>query len=188
MAKRKAFVHIGLPHSGGGFLDSALALHEQALERAGVRRPMRKPDEMFRAAVEIRRDHRAWGYDRRDVEGTWSTICRRAYKAKGTVVFSERLLAGATSPEIDLLLDRLSGFEAHVVVTLAAGQSDAAVIARWTAALRRPEHLHVITAPAMGDRAESMWGDFGRVVGFDATTLPLSGLVAPGPVRLAAAS
>lgn len=131
--KHRAFVHVGLPRSGGGFLDSALAEHAEALERDGVRHPAISTEEMFRAAIEIRRDHRAWGYERREVEGAWAGICRRAWraasKAGGDVVFSQELLAACTPAQIALLLDGLTGFEVHVVVT--ARDPGAQMLAAW---------------------------------------------------------
>ena len=83
MAKRKAFLHIGPTHSGSDFLDEALALHADALAGQRIRRPAKSADEMLRAALEIRRVHKSWGYKRREVEGAWSAICRRAYQGQG---------------------------------------------------------------------------------------------------------
>ncbi|GCD90457.1 hypothetical protein [Nocardioides sp. LS1] len=117
MARRKAFVHIGLPGTGGAFLGAELAHHADELREQGVCTPARSTNEMFRAALEMRRDHKVWGYRRRDVEGVWAGICRRAFKEKGTVVVSHELLAACTTPQIALLLDGLAGLEVHVVVT-----------------------------------------------------------------------
>lgn len=166
MAKRKAFLHIGPPQSGGGFLDSALAEHADALEESGVRHPAISAEEMFRAAIEIRRDHQAWGYQRREVEGTWATICRRAWKGKRDVVVSQELLAGCTPEQVDLLLDGLHGFQIHVAVT------GSAVPPAW-APVVKPERQHVIAVPET-EPEQAVWTAFGQVVGFDATTLPLS--------------
>lgn len=127
--KRKAYLHVGLPRSGGGFLDSALAEHADALETLGLRHPAISTEEMFRAAIEIRRDHRAWGYERREVEGAWAAICRRAHRGRGDVVFSQELLAGCTPDQIDLLLDGLAGFEVHLVVT--ARDLGSQLLAAW---------------------------------------------------------
>ena len=91
MAKRKAYLHVGLPRAGGAFLDAALAEHADALGEHGIRHPAISAEEMFRAAIEIRRDHEAWGYQRREVEGAWAEICRQAHKGKGDVVFSQEL-------------------------------------------------------------------------------------------------
>ncbi len=127
--KRKAYLHIGLPRTGGAFLDSALAEHAEALEALGVRHPAISAEEMFRAAIEIRRDHRAWGYERREVEGAWAEICRNAHRGRHDVVLSQELLAGCTPTQVDLLLDGLSGFEVHLVVT--ARDLGSQLLAAW---------------------------------------------------------
>ena len=179
MAKRKAFLHIGPTHSGSDFLDEALELHAVALSVQRIRRPAKSADEMLRAALEIRRVHKSWGYKRREVEGAWSTICRRAYKGKDTVVFTQPHLAAAGHDEIALLLDRLPGFDLHVVLNVVAppvppgGQDVVATVGRWAAALRSPDRLHVIVPPPSGDAATFAWDAFGRIVGFDATPLAL---------------
>src|SRR5262245_1559400 len=99
MGKQKAFLIVGLPHTGVPLLTAALEQHRTALLEQGVRVPARSADEAFRAAVELRREHKAWGLRRRDVEGTWAGICRRALKpakTKGdTIVVGHELLAGA---------------------------------------------------------------------------------------------
>jgi hypothetical protein len=175
MAKRTAFLHVGPTHTEGDFLDRALAAHAEGLAERGIRRPAKSGEEMLRAAIEIRRVHQAWGYRRREVEGTWSAICRRAHKGRDTVVFSQPHLAAATPDEIALLLDRLAGFDVHVVVTAPASGADpglAAMVHRWSAPLRRPDRMHVI-GPPTGDPAAFVWAEFGRVVGFDAAELPL---------------
>ena len=133
MGRRTAFLHLGLPRSGGAFLDSALAEHTDALEAAGLDHPAISAEEMFRAAIEIRRDHGAWGYQRREVEGAWAEICRRARKARGDVIFSQELLAGCTPPQIALLLDTLAGFEVHLVVT--ARDPASQLVASWASSV-----------------------------------------------------
>jgi hypothetical protein len=203
MARRKAFVHVGLPHSGGTILETALDHHEAALARLGIQRPAKSADEMFRAAVELLRDHRAWGYRRRDVEGSWSSVCRRARKGKGTVVVGQHLLAAAAPVEIELLLDGLAGFEVHVVLVARASAPASAsgpiataggddgrdldgVATRWTTALGHPDRVHVIAAPDTGtaaDRSAAIWEAYGGIVGFDAAQLRLPAAPAHPPVR-----
>ena len=168
MAKRKAYLHIGLPRTGGGFLDSALTEHADALAAVGVRHPAISAEEMFRAAIEIRRYHKAWGYQRREVEGTWAEICRRARKGGHTAVFSQELLAACTAEQVDLLLDGLAGFEVHVVVT--EREPDDA-LDPWRSAVR-PERWHAIAVPDV-DAERAVWTAFGDIVGFDAAGLPL---------------
>ena len=139
---------------------------------------------MFRAAIEVMREHRAWGYERREVEGAWSTICRRGHKGRDTLVVTQPLLAAATSPQIELLFDGLAGFERHVVITAAAPDAwtlpgDPAhdlgnVLERWAASARKPERVHVLVNRP-GDRAGT-WAAFGRTVGFGTASLSVEGL------------
>ena len=184
MAKQKAFLHIGLPHSGGAILDAALRQHADALSGPGVdkvRLPARSAEEMFNAAVDIRREHRAWGLRRKDVEGAWALLCRRAIKHKETVVFSHELLAGCTPDEIALLVDQLPGCAVHVVVTVGAPDPRVSlfpddhdlgsVLDRWSAATSSPDRVHVIVVDPAEPRGA--WLALGEVVGFDATGLPL---------------
>lgn len=189
--KRKAFIHVGLPGGPGDFLEIALRRHTHALAALGVRNPATSADEMFRAAVEITRTHRAWGYERREVEGVWSTICRRGHKGRDTLVFTQPMLAGATSPQIELLFDGLTGFERHVVITASAPDAwtmpgDPAhdlgpVLERWAFSTRRPERVHVL-AHRPDDRA-GLWAEFGRTVGFGTASLAVDDLAVPDSAR-----
>ncbi len=190
MAKPKSFLLVGLPHAGVPLLTAALEQHRDALAELGVTAPAKSADEAFRAAVEVRREHRAWGLRRKDVEGTWSAICRRALKQRQTVVVGHELLAGATRDEVALLVDGLAGTQVHVVVL--AGVPDGrlglfpdeldlgSVLDRWAAATSSPDRLHVVvTDPA---DATVAWRALGSLVGFDAEGLALpdpAGLVVP---------
>jgi hypothetical protein len=168
MAKRTAYLHIGLPRSGGGFLDSDLTAHAAALAAMGVRHPAISAEEMFRAAIEIRRDHQAWGYQRREVEGAWAEICRRAWKGGHHVVFSQELLAACTTDQVALLLDGLAGFEVHLVVTV---REPGELPEPWQTAAPA-DRVHVIVVPDT-DVERAVWTAFGAIVGFDAAHLPL---------------
>jgi hypothetical protein len=183
MAKRKAYLHIGLPRTGGGFLDSALTEHAEALAAMGVRHPAISAEEMFRAAIEIRRDHQAWGYQRREVEGTWAEICRRAWKGRhDDVVFSSELLAACSPSQVDLLLDGLHGFQIHAIVTARepgsqllpdwVGPDLGEVLQAWSPVIR-PDRLHVVIVPDT-DPEQAVWTAFGEIVGFDASKLRLA--------------
>jgi hypothetical protein len=185
--KRKVFLHVGLPGGPGDFLEIALRRHWHALAALDVRNPADSADEMFRAAIEVMREHRAWGYERREVEGAWSRICRRAHKGRDTLVLTQPLLAGATSPQIELLFDGLAGFERHVVITASAPDAwtmagDPAhdlgcVLERWAASARRPDRVHVLVNRP-DDRA-GVWSAFGRTVGFGTASLAVDDLATP---------
>lgn len=204
MARRRAYVHIGLAGTGGAFLGAALANHADALRGQRVSVPARSTDEMFHAALEMRRDHASWGLRRRDVEGAWARVCRRALKDKGTVVVGHELLAACSPEQIELLLDGLAGLEVHLVVTardpatqavacwtdtleygsatpfdgFRAAQALDEVLERWTAAIGDPGRVHVVVPPADdADPRPAIWRAVGRLAGFDAKALPLA--VAP---------
>ncbi|ANH37437.1 hypothetical protein I601_0995 [Nocardioides dokdonensis FR1436] len=138
MSKRRFVLHVGLEHSGADGLAVGLAEHRDRLAELGVRCPARHPDESRRAAIELRRLHKSWGYHRREVEGAWADLVRRARKqgatAHAAVVVSEELLAGASPDQIALLLDSLGGFEVHVVVTLHDPASQ--LVDAWAASVR----------------------------------------------------
>lgn len=138
MSKRRFVLHIGLEHTGADGVTAGLAEHRERLLELGVRCPARTPDDSLRAAIEMRRLHKAWGFKRREVEGAWADLVRRARKqgatAHAAVVVSEELLAGASSDQVALLLDSLGGFEVHVVATLRDPASQ--VVDGWAGAVR----------------------------------------------------
>lgn len=181
--KRKAFVHIGLDDGSGDFVDGALDLHARALLELGVRRPAASGEEMFRAALEVLRAHRDWGYTRSEVEGAWTDIVRRGRPGKETLVFSHPFLCAARPEQVALLVDALVGFEVHVVITAQAPSAWTvpgeprhdlgAVLGTWSAAVKKPERLHVIIA----DEPLSAWKAFGRVVGFGTSSLKIDDLL-----------
>ena len=190
MAKPKSFLLVGLPHTGVPLLTAALEQHRDALAELGITAPAKSADEAFRAAVELRREHRAWGLRRKDVEGTWSAISRRALKQRQTVVIGHELLAGASADEVALLVDGLAGTQVHVVVLASVPDGRVelfpdeldlgSVLDRWSVATSSPDRLHVIVADPADARVA--WQALGSLVGFDADRLSLpdpAGLVVP---------
>ncbi|WP_121254368.1 hypothetical protein [Nocardioides ferulae] len=203
MARRRAILHLPLPDGGGDLVEAAIEAHASTLEARGVRRPARGQEEMLRAAVELRRDHRAWGFRRRDVEGSWADLCRRARSGRPrphTVLFGHPLLTGLTAEQAALLLDGLADFEVHVVLTgpggtapdrgIAAGATPAVetVADLWRSALRRPERVHVVAADTSeGGRSVGVWTGFGRAAGLDVSDLSVPHRTLEEPVRRLAA-
>ncbi len=196
-SKRKAFVHVGLDDGSGDFVDGALERHGRSLAELGVRRPADSTEEMFRAALEMLRTHQDWGYARDEVEGAWTSIVRRGLKGKDTLVFSQVLLAGARPEQVALLVDALTGFEVHLVVTVHAPDAWTvpgeprhdlgAVLETWGHAVKKPERVHVVVA---GSR-KATWKLFGRVVGFGTASLKIDDVevaTKPRPPHLTLAS
>ena len=102
MPTRTAWLYVGLPHTGGAALAEAAT----------------SPEQMRRASAELLRDHREQGYRRRDVEGAWAAICRRAWREKRTPLLGDDRLCGADDDQIALLLDGLAGLRPRVVLAL----------------------------------------------------------------------
>ena len=195
--KRKAFIHVGLDDGSGDIIDAALERHTRALAELGVCRQATSGEEMFRAALEILRNHQDWGYQRAEVEGAWTGIVRRGLKGRDTLVFSQPLLAAARPEQIALLLDALGGFEVHVVITAHAPDAWTvpgeprhdlgSVLESWGQSVKKPERLHVVVAAD----ARATWKSFWRVVGFGTSSLRIDDVPVPAkprPPHLALAS
>lgn len=129
MAKKNAYLLAGPAIPGAEELHQALAERAAALTAAGLALPDVTPADLFRAGVEIRRTHKAEGLRRRDVEGAWARVCRRAEKAKSDVVIAHDQFAAASEEQIALLLDCMAGFRVHVVLTPA--EPDEAIAEAW---------------------------------------------------------
>lgn len=113
---QRVFLHVGTPKSGTTFLQASLAHNSKALQKAGVLYCGTR-EEMFLAALDVRRNHKAWGRQRKDTDGAWDAVCHRARRHRGTSVISHELLGAASEPEIGAALKTLRGLEVHVVVT-----------------------------------------------------------------------
>lgn len=148
MAKNKAYLLIGPDVAGVEELHEELTMRADELATVGLKVPDVTAADIFRGAVEIRRTHKAEGLRRKDVEGTWATICRAAEKCRGDVVLGLDLYAAAGGDQIALLLDGLRGFQTHVVVTLTGEDPDELLdledlIGPWSR-LVKPNRFHVL--------------------------------------------
>ncbi|WP_183094001.1 hypothetical protein [Nocardioides stalactiti] len=178
--KRKVFLHVGLP-GAGDVIEVALVHHRAALLELGIEVPTRSAEESFLGAIEMLREHKAWGYTRKEVEGQWAAICRRVLKGTQTTALSLPLVATASQAEIDLLLDTLPGLQVNVVVTAGPDDDLESVVAHWGRAVRKPEHLHVLRLD--DPSPEKAWKAFGRTAGFGTASLRLDDVPAPVTAR-----
>lgn len=179
MAKKlKAWIHVGMP-GAGDVVERALDHHHEALVELGVASVAHTPAESFRAGVEMTRSHKDWGLKRADVEGQWTRLVRRAQKTKSDIVFSQSLLASATTEQVALLVDALAGYQVHVVVTT-GNDDEAGTVGRWSAAVRKPERLHVVETD--GREPAEVWKAFGKLVGFGTASLRLDAVPNTTPV------
>jgi hypothetical protein len=145
MSKNKAFLLVGPAVPGADELHDQLVLRADQLTEAGLALPEVTQADLFRAGVEIRRTHRTEGLRRKDVEGAWARVCRKAEKAKGDVLIAQDAYAAASPSEIALALDGLAAFAVHVVLTIPPGTEGVDdLIEPWTQLLK-PARLHVLT-------------------------------------------
>lgn len=141
MAKKKAYLIVGPALPRVDELHETLAAHADVLSEAGLALPEITPADLFHADVELRRTHKAEGLRRKDVEGAWARVCRRAERTGSDVLIAQDRFAAADDDQAALLLDGLAAFRVHVVVTSAEGADD--VLAAWTSRVK-PERLHQV--------------------------------------------
>ena len=110
MAKRLFFLHIGPGAVDVSSMTEALAL-------GGVAVPAADADAFAHAGIEIRRSHKAAGLKRKQVEGAWSRLCRRARKTRSDCFVSLPDLFEATPEQAALAVDGLADFRVVLVVT-----------------------------------------------------------------------
>ena len=139
MAKRTVFLHLGPVVPGIDALHQALG-RDPALAATGVALPDVDQELMDRADVEIRRRHKAVGVRRKDVEGSWAKVCRRARKAKADCFVSVPAFFDATPEQAALALDGLAGSKVVLVVT---SGFDVEPPAAWLTQVRQ-DRVHVL--------------------------------------------
>ena len=110
MAKRLFLLHIGPDPVDVSAMTEALAL-------GGIAVPDVDPGTFVDAGIEIRRTHKAAGLKRKQVEGAWAKVCRRAYKTKADCFVSVPGFFDATHEQAALALDHAIGFKVVLVVT-----------------------------------------------------------------------
>ena len=110
MAKRLFLLHVGPDHVDVAAMTEGLAI-------GGVCVPTVDAEAYERAGVEILRTHRAAGLRRKQVEGAWASLCRRARKARSDCFVSVPAFFDATPEQAALALDGLAGLRVVLVVT-----------------------------------------------------------------------
>ena len=134
MAKRLFLLHIG-----PGAVD--VSAMTEALALGGVAVPEADADAVAHAGIEIRRSHKAAGLKRKQVEGAWARLCRRARRTRSDCFVSLPDLFEATPEQAALALDGLDGFR----VVLVATSGFTAPPSAW-AGLVKAERTHVLPA------------------------------------------
>ncbi|PKH37881.1 hypothetical protein SAMN05192575_101951 [Nocardioides alpinus] len=110
MAKRLLLLHIGPDPVDVSAMTDGLALGAIAV-------PDAEAEAFAHAGIEIRRAHKAAGLKRKQVEGAWASVCRRAYRTKADCFVSVPDFFGANHEQAALALDHTVGFKVVLVVT-----------------------------------------------------------------------
>jgi hypothetical protein len=110
MAKRLFLLHIGPDPVDVSEMTEALALGQIAV-------PDTDHETFERAGIEIRRTHKAAGLKRKQVEGAWAQVCRRAHKSKTDCFVSMPTFFDATPEQAALALDGIADFKVVLVLT-----------------------------------------------------------------------
>lgn len=134
MGKHHVFLHIG-----PDVIEIGAEVRER-LAAVGIRTPDVTQDDLRHADLEIRRAHKAAGLRRKDVEGAWAKVCRRAFRLRSDALISQPGFFGADADQAALALDSLAGLKVHLVVTPEAQDE---LTAGW-ARLVKPARIHTI--------------------------------------------
>lgn len=119
-SQQRLTLHVGLPKSGTTYLQGLLASHRDQLRAAGAVYPFVRPEAMFRAAVELRRQYDVWGLPAAGpdgVDGTWERLLARVREVGLPGIISHEILAGCSPEVLEQVARDVDGFEVHLVVT-----------------------------------------------------------------------
>jgi hypothetical protein len=157
MSKHHAFVLVGRDARADDELIDELARRSDLLDEAALALPKITQADLYRSGVELLRTHKAEGVRRADVEGSWARVCRKAEKRKADVLLGNAAYVVAEPAQISLLLDGLSAFRTHIVITAERGTEGIdELIEPWTQAVKA-SRLHVLTLEA-GDDLDTLLG------------------------------
>jgi hypothetical protein len=115
-ARRRCFVHIGPPKTGTSYLQTILWSSREELAAQGLVLPLETARDHFHLALALR------GLNRATAAAQIATVLGRlaadiADVKNADLLISQEQLAPATAAEAARLVDLLSGWEVHVVVT-----------------------------------------------------------------------
>ena len=134
MAKRLFLLHLGPDAVDVSAMAEALAV-------GGVGVPAVDADVLRHAEVEILRSHKAAGLRRKEVEGSWARVCRRARKTGTDCFVSMPGWFAATPEQAALALDGLADFRVVLVATSGFAEPPRAWLSRV-----REDRSHVLPA------------------------------------------
>ncbi|WP_205471739.1 hypothetical protein [Nocardioides sp. SYSU D00038] len=178
----RVYVHVGAPKTGTTYVQDRLHLNRTRLARHGVRYPVGSHEDMFPAALDL--IDRPWGGMRPEVQGEWAALAKRVARAKGTVVISHEILAGATPAQVERAMADLAPAEVHVVYS--ARDIARQVAAEWQEQVKHQRRVtfrsFLKQLQASDSRKASRW--FWRVQGLPDVLERWSANLLPSQVHL----
>jgi hypothetical protein len=149
MAKPLFFLHLG-PEA------VSVADMRESLGLGGIALPDVDDEMLEHADLEIRRAHKSADLKRKQVEGSWARICRRAFRTRSHCFVSMPGLFGATADQAALALDGLAGMK--VILVIPSG-FEAEPPAAWTSQVKE-DRTHVLPS---GLTAEQLAAQVARI-------------------------
>lgn len=147
MARRNVFLLLGPDLPVSESLHDHLAGSPEVLAPAGLRVPKVTSEDLVRSGTDILRLHKAHGVTRKEVEGAWARVCRKAWKGRSDMVVVVPGLAQATPEQVALALDTLAGMRIHAVVTGA--------LPAWEEKIK-PARLHRVNAASRDELVDAV--------------------------------
>ncbi len=155
-------LHVGAPKTGTTYLQDRLLANRLQLAEHGVSYPVGPSGDMFDAALDL--VDRPWGGHRDLVHGQWESLAARVRDARGAVLVSHEILAGAHRHQAERAVRDL-GDEVHLVYS--ARDIARQVPAEWQESVkhryRRPFARFLKSVQAVEREDSAMW--FWRVQG-----------------------
>jgi hypothetical protein len=115
---RPLHLHLGLAKTGTTYLQGILAENRPALREAGTIYPFIWPEGLFHAAVDVVGQYDEWAVPTDKRAGAWEALVSRAEGFEGAALISHEILALASADQARAALDRLAGYDVHLVVTV----------------------------------------------------------------------
>lgn len=115
---RSVFLHIGLPKTGTTYLQELMAANRDVLAEAGLRYPLRHPEAMFHAAIDLRGTGESWGLTETQTRGAWDRLVSDVLDRPGPALVSHENFCAADPDQVAHVAASFPGRELHVVVTV----------------------------------------------------------------------
>jgi hypothetical protein len=116
MDRRRVYLHVGTPKSGTSYLQDKLDRNRDLLERQGVEYLRTRDGDHLEASLDLL--GRRWAGAEKPARGQWEALATEGRNARGHIVVSHEILAGADTDAVKRALHSFPDHEPHVVLTV----------------------------------------------------------------------